>query len=49
MSKDRPSIIDWHCTQVLSGSPFSGLTQLMALDSILAVLVLPVTLGPQKR
>src|SRR5258708_322287 len=46
---ELPAVISRHCWQVLHGSPFTGLLQLMVLANRRAVLVLPVPRGPVKR
>ena len=44
-----PSLIDWQRSHWLSGSPLFGDVQFSAFARILAVLVLPVPLGPQNK
>jgi len=44
-----PSFMPRQASQRLQGSPFWGFSQLTALERILAQVVLPVPLVPQKR
>ena len=49
MSMNWPPLIDRQLAQASQGSPFWMSRQLTALAMILAVVVLPLPLGPQNR
>ncbi len=48
-SNEAPRVMSTHESQTPHGSPSTGLVQFRALARILAVEVLPVPRGPEKR